>query len=149
MSDKYRKWVATLLAPIIGFIAVYLIYHYLGTLCDIGPGCLGWGPILVIIYLVYSVFASVFIATVIDRAKKFSINDCLNFWMFVRTPILLSIILTFAFFIYSLNYKLPESFRDWIEYFLFLLLPIIAVVTSYCCWYLIAGRYNKTLRNNK
>lgn len=143
MFDKYRMYFATVASPLIGFIAYYASWHYVGVLCDIGPGCLGWGILTLLLIPIYVVFASIFIATVVTHVKKHYIKNKLTHWVFIRKPLLISIVIVCALAIYASKHGLPNDIAGWIQTILVIMLPLIAVSATYSSWYFIAGRNNK------
>lgn len=143
--DKIRVKLATALAPIVGFIVFFSAWYYIGASCDIGNECLGWGPLTLIFVPAYAGISVIFMFTVISRAEKSIVNNCLSFFKFVKAPLIILLSIVLLIFIYSLGYKQPDSVADWAQNIIFIFLPLIAFLPCYISWYFIAGRYNKSL----
>ena len=147
--DSLRLTAARAIAPIVTFILFWRFWYSIGLNCDIGPGCLGWGPLTFVLIFVFLFWFILFSSKIDNRAASVYGDSGISLLKLLKRPVLISTVIVVLLLVLFLNSKTPETIEEWFSSLVLVFFPLLSVLCLYSIWYLIAGRYNKALRTTE
>lgn len=148
MNDKYRIYLANILAPTVTWSVVYFELSASIENCS-GRHCLGYAPLILLLTLTVGVGTLIFIS----RANK-SVPKCWNgknisYLCLIKKPIIIALCIS-VILIGALIYNTVENtsylISSWFSVFVILIVPAILILLYMTVWYFAAGRHNKAFK---
>lgn len=146
MFDRYRIYIASFIAPIIGLLIIFSIWTHPSMQCSGSPECFGKLPISAVIIVTFLLYAAMFLTGIGQKARDHYEEDGLPFWKLARSSTHWALLATLEVTVIMLFSKWPARVNEMMDAVFVTLLPLLAVFTLYTTWYLIVGKQNKQIK---
>lgn len=146
MLDRYRIYIASITAPIIGLSTLFSLWFRPSVLCDSGPECFGKLPISAVLLVTYLFYTAMFLSGIGQKARELYDENGLPFWKLAISSANWALLATLEITVLMLFSKWPVMTHEMIDAVFATLLPLLAAFALYTSWYVIVGRHNKQIK---
>jgi len=146
MIDKYRIYIAHIIAPLIGLLTLFTIWSRPTELCSTSQECFGILSVSVILIVAYLLYIGMFLTGITRKASNLYSETGLPFWKLAIASTNYAVLGTIFATSVLLFSRWPEIASVRMHGVFVIVVPLLAVFVLYLSWYLIVGRNNKEIR---
>ena len=147
MKNKYRIYIANIIALTATWLVIYIAWKVIGNEDCSGRHCLGYFPLLLIASLILIICSGVFSLRIKSTIARCYIDNVISYTCLIKRPLIFTLFLSFTFIgVVTYNSISPANVIEWLYLLLLAVAMCIPTVTFLTVWYVIAGRHNNAFK---
>ena len=144
--DRYRIYIASVIAPIIGLLTLSSIWFRPSIQCSGGPECFGKLPISAVLLVAYLLYTAMFLSGVGQKARDLYSDSGIPFWKLAKSSTHWALLATLEITVIMLFSKWPVASNEMLDAVFATIIPLLSACALYTSWYVIVGRNNKQIK---